>query len=256
VDRVLGAGGDHQGVEARDPDQAEAHNQQAGDGAAAEGDLHGGVDAVIGGLGGAYVGANRDGHADVAGQAREQGTDGEAERGGPVEKQADDEEQHDTRHADGRVLAVQVGLGTFLDSAGDLLHARRAGRFGEDPFNGSHAVDQREKAAGQGEYEFNRHRKSPVCEACVRVAWLHRHPEFRAGPEAEQGLQVEFPYQGIDCRLAMVALDLGKDQPRAVAVVAATHVGLHGKQFAGLFQCHGRESFVCECSPQRRVGSM
>ena len=62
-------------------DQAQADNQHAGDGAAAEGDLHGGIQAVIGCLGGAHIGAHRDVHADVAGHAGENSADGETDGG-------------------------------------------------------------------------------------------------------------------------------------------------------------------------------
>ncbi len=75
--------------------------------------------------------------------------------------EADDEQQHDARHADGGVLPVQIGLGAFLDGAGDFPHAVVAGRLGQDPFDGQHAIDQRTQAAGQGEDEFSRHQGSP-----------------------------------------------------------------------------------------------
>ena len=61
-----------------DAEQAQAHHQHAGDGAALEGDLQRGVEAVVGRFGGAHVGAHRDVHADVAGEAREDGADREA----------------------------------------------------------------------------------------------------------------------------------------------------------------------------------
>mgnify|MGYP000222868898 CR=1 FL=1 len=58
--------------------------------------------------------------------------------------------------------------------------------------------------------------------------------------------------------LAMPAMHLAEQRADGVAVVAAAHVGLYGKQFAGLFQCHGRVSgrviLVNISSPQRRRG--
>jgi hypothetical protein len=66
------------GVVAGDAEQTETHHQQAGDGAAAEGDLQRRVEAGVSGLGGAHVGAHRDVHADVAGGAGQHRADDEA----------------------------------------------------------------------------------------------------------------------------------------------------------------------------------
>ena len=60
----------HDEVVAGDAEQAQAHHQHAGDGAAAERNLERRVDAVVRGLRGAHVGAHRDVHADVARRAR------------------------------------------------------------------------------------------------------------------------------------------------------------------------------------------
>jgi hypothetical protein len=73
-------------VVAGDAEQAQADHQQAGDGAAAEGDLQRRIEAVVGGLGGAHVGAHRDVHADVAGR-RTAPRRSEAECGGPAEEE-------------------------------------------------------------------------------------------------------------------------------------------------------------------------
>ena len=118
------------GVEAGDAEQAQTDHQQAGDGAAAEGDLQGGIQSVVGGLRGAHVGAHRDVHADVAGQPGEHRADGEADGGGYTDEDPDDHQQHDPGHADGGVLPVQVGLGAFLNCGGDFLHAVVAGGLG------------------------------------------------------------------------------------------------------------------------------
>jgi hypothetical protein len=60
------AGAVQEHEEARDRDEAQAHDQQAGDGAALEGDVERRADAAARRLGGAHVGAHRHVHADVA----------------------------------------------------------------------------------------------------------------------------------------------------------------------------------------------
>jgi hypothetical protein len=78
------AHGRQNAVIAGDTEQRQTHHQQAGDGAAAEGNLQCGVEPVVGGLGGAHIGAHRDIHTDVAGGARQHRADDEAERGVPA----------------------------------------------------------------------------------------------------------------------------------------------------------------------------
>ena len=46
----------------------------------------------------------------------------EADRDQPAEQQPDDDEDHDADHADGGVLALQIGLRALADGGGDLLH--------------------------------------------------------------------------------------------------------------------------------------
>ena len=95
---------------AGDADQAEADDQHAGDGAAAERDCERRIEADAGGLRRAHVGAHRDVHADEAGEAREDGADREAAGGLPVEREAEHDEQHDADDGDRRVLAIEVRL--------------------------------------------------------------------------------------------------------------------------------------------------
>src|SRR4029453_9030223 len=54
-----------------DAEEAQADDEKTRDGAALEGQLKGGIQALRGRLGRAHVGAHRDEHADVAGEARE-----------------------------------------------------------------------------------------------------------------------------------------------------------------------------------------
>ena len=62
---------DQEPEEPGDAQQAQAHHQHAGDGAAAEGHVQRRADALGGGLRGAHVGAHRDVHADEAAGARQ-----------------------------------------------------------------------------------------------------------------------------------------------------------------------------------------
>jgi len=119
-------------------------------GVAAEGDLQGIGQSRARRLGGAQIGAHGDVHADVAGAAREQGADQEAEGRPPVQGQAQDQEQHDADNGDGRVLPVQIGGGALLDGGGDLAHPLVAGGLRQHPAYGYAAVEQREHGAEQG----------------------------------------------------------------------------------------------------------
>src|SRR5690606_28926806 len=72
-------------------------------------------------------------HADVAGGAGQHRADQEADRGQPVQREADDQEQRTAGDGDGAVLAVEVGAGAFLDRPRDLLHALIASRLLQHP---------------------------------------------------------------------------------------------------------------------------
>jgi len=173
VDGVLGAAGEQDGVEAGYTEQAQSDHQHAGDGATAEGDLQGGVEAVIGRLGGADIGAYRHVHADVAGQPREHGADSEAGRRRPVDKKADQHQQHDARHADRGVLPVQVGFGAILYGSSDFLHSTAASRFGQYPFRGHDAIQDGSGRAGQCKDKFCGHDISSnnSCYGAIGNVW-------------------------------------------------------------------------------------
>jgi hypothetical protein len=144
-------------VKAGHAQQAQAHHQHAGDGAAAKGHVQRRADAVGGGLRGAHVGAHRDVHADEAAGAREHGADHEADGRLAVEKDADQHGQHHADDGDGLVLARQVGRRARLDGGGDFLHAGVAGVFGQDPAAGPEAV-------GHGD--------QPAASASISAGWL------------------------------------------------------------------------------------
>ncbi len=128
-------------------DEAEAHHQHAGDGAALEGDVERRADAAARGFRGAHVGAHRDVHADVARRARGHRADREAARRGPAQHEADHDEQHHADDGDGRVLPVEVRLGARLHGRGDLAHARVAVRLAQDPRRREAPVEQGEDPA-------------------------------------------------------------------------------------------------------------
>ena len=92
----------------------------------------------------------RDVHADVSRRAGHDGANGETDCGAGPERYPEHDAEHHPDDADGGVLAVQVGLGAFLNGAGDLFHALVAFRLGEDPFHRHEPVDQRQRGAAQG----------------------------------------------------------------------------------------------------------
>ena len=173
MQRILDPGHQQDAVEAGDPEQAQADHQQAGDGAAAEGDLQGRVDTMVGGLRGADVGTHRDVHADVAGDTREHGTDQEADRSGHIQE----DEQHDGEHraddADGGVLTVEVRGCALLDGLRDLAHAVVSVGLGENPFYGDEAIAQRQDRRGQGKQDCRVHNKNiPSIKCTCRTRFL------------------------------------------------------------------------------------
>ena len=151
-------------------EQAEAHAEQAGDGAGAVGHLEGGRHLPLPGGGrGAHVAPHGQAHADEAGQARAQGAGQEADRPGRCrpaakvrsvtvwrtttwsDRAAADGDQHvghgvghlggreedehgqgDDDDPDGLELAGQEGLGPLLDGLGDVLHRGGALVGGQD----------------------------------------------------------------------------------------------------------------------------
>ena len=110
-------------VETGHAQQAQAHHQHAGDGAAPKGYVQRRANALGGGLRGAHVGAHRHVHADEAAGAREHGTDDKADGGLAVEEDADQHRQHHADDGNGLVLPCQIGGGPRLDGGGNLLHA-------------------------------------------------------------------------------------------------------------------------------------
>ena len=96
-----------------------------------------------------HVGANRYEHADVAREARKDSADREADRGIPVERQSERNEEHDADDRDRRVLAVHVGVGAFLNRCRDLLHAIGPGRASQDPAGHEEPIYDREHGGAQ-----------------------------------------------------------------------------------------------------------
>ncbi len=52
---------------------------------------------------------------------------------------------------DGAILAAQIGLGAFLDGAGDFLHLGIARRRTQHLARGEQAIDHRQQAAAYGD---------------------------------------------------------------------------------------------------------
>ncbi len=70
-----------------------------------------------------------------------------AARGQRLEEYADDDRDDDSDNGDGRVLAAEVGAGSFLNSGGDLDHPLVAGGHAEHLAAGDDAVEHRDHAA-------------------------------------------------------------------------------------------------------------
>ena len=127
--------------------QAQAHHQHAGDGAAAESHVKCRANALGGGLRGAHVGAHRHVHANEAAGAREHGADHEADGAQAVQKHRNQNGQHDADDGNGFVLPCQVGGRTGLNGGGNFLHAGIARVLGKNPAAGPKAVADGDQAA-------------------------------------------------------------------------------------------------------------
>ena len=92
-------------------------------------------------FGRAHVGAHRNQHADETGGAGQERADQEADRDDPAEQHADQHEYHRAHDGDGGVLALQIGVGAFLNRLGDLLHAVIAGAGRQDGADLNRAVN-------------------------------------------------------------------------------------------------------------------
>ena len=137
------AGGQQRAVVASHTDQAKAHDQHAGHGAALEGDVHRGAQTSLGRLGGAYVGTHSDVHADKAGSCRQNSADQEADSDLPatqVGHEQEDQEEDGSDNCHRSVLAAQVRGGTFLNGRCNLAHLVVARGLREDPASQDHSI--------------------------------------------------------------------------------------------------------------------
>ena len=140
------AGAKQDPVVAGHAEQPKAHHEHAGDGAAAEGDVQGLAHALVGRLRGAHIRAHGDVHADVAGGSGEHRADQKTDGRGPAQGKAENDQDDCANYADGGVLTIQVGVCTFLDRPGDLLHACVACRLCQDPAHLDRTKKNREQA--------------------------------------------------------------------------------------------------------------
>ncbi len=149
--------------------QPQAHDQHAGDGTAAKRDLQRRVQALLRRFGSTHVGAHRNVHADVAGQAGKQCTDREAIGGQGVKREVYHYKQNDADHANGGVLAIEIGRSAFLNGGRDFLHARVTGGLGQNPAIGKNAVQDGQTGTQKYELQTFRHRSSSQCDEPGRL---------------------------------------------------------------------------------------
>ena len=143
-------------VEAGDGEQPQPDQQQARHRAAFEGHLQGRIEAAVRRLGGPDVCADRDLHPDVPGRGgghrADEESDGrqQAELLRPEPGQPEDRKQPRGHVGDRRILAVQVGIGPFLDGLGDGLHLLGPLLQLQDPLNQIGPVGDPDKRGHNG----------------------------------------------------------------------------------------------------------
>ena len=150
---LLDPEGEQEAVIEGDAEQAQGHDQEAGDRPRLEGHVQAAGEPALGrGLGGADVGPHRDVHADIAGGGREAGADHVADADRDAEEEGQEQEDDHADGGDGHVLAIEIGAGTLLDGGGDLLHPRVPGRHGQHQVPCLHAIGDASTAAQYDEH--------------------------------------------------------------------------------------------------------
>ena len=115
-------------IESGDGEQPQPDQEQPRHRTALEGHLQGRIEAAVRRLGGPDIRPHGDLHPDVPGRGgghrADEESDGrqQAELLRPEPGQPEDREQPRGHVGDRRVLAIQVGIGPFLDGLGDGLH--------------------------------------------------------------------------------------------------------------------------------------
>ena len=146
---------DQDGVVTGNTEQGQADNQHTGNGAALEGDIQCRGNAVTCRLGGTRVGAHGYVHADKAGQAGEDGANGETHGRGGVERKHNNKKDDNADRADGGVLAFQVGLSAFLDGALNAHHFLVAQRLREHAKYGICPVAYTQQGTDESDHDFS-----------------------------------------------------------------------------------------------------
>ena len=157
MDRIFNAHHQQDAVEAGNPQQTQANHQHAGDRTAAECDLHGRIDTVMSRFGSTHIRANRNIHSNVTGKTGENRTDSKANGCRDVQEEGYNRQHHDAHHADGGVLAIEIGARAFLNCGCNFVHSFVAGRFGQDPLHGYHTVTDGNQCAEQRKYQAVSH---------------------------------------------------------------------------------------------------
>jgi hypothetical protein len=135
----------------RDPEQAEADDQQSRDRPGRERYAQRGRDASLRGLCRPHIGPNGHVHADEARSRGQHRADQEADRRAPAKlvPEADHEEEHGGDGRDRRVLTAQVRRRALLHCARDLLHPLGAGGESEQPCGQHDAIGDRQPGADE-----------------------------------------------------------------------------------------------------------
>ena len=181
-----------------DAEQAQGHDEHAGDRPGLEGDVEAAGEAAGGGgLGGADVGAHRDVHADEAGRGRQAGADGVADADLEPEEEGEQHEDDHADHGDGHVLAAEVGGGTLLDGGRDLLHPLVAGGHREDAGARANRPDDARGAAGEHQHVEKplqtRHGHLPLLVARQDQLWRARESALHTSVIVAVGSETRAP---------------------------------------------------------------
>ena len=151
-----------EGEIARYRKKSEAGDQHAGHGAGAKGDRQTALQAVARAFRGAHIGAHRDQHADIAGRARENGAEHEADRCPALQEEEEQRRDDDTDHGDGAILAVEISAGSYLNMAGDFLHAFGPRTRGQHRPGCPDAIEDGEQPRSDGSIGWKHGRVSPL----------------------------------------------------------------------------------------------
>ena len=141
--------------------QAETNHKHAGDGAGLKRNIERRHHALFCSGGRAHIGTHRNIHANKPGKPREACAKHEAKSSEERHAHEQDNGHHGANDGNSTVLALKIGLSSFLDGSGDALHILVAGGGTEHSFGRLVRIVQRKGSTGEHDNQGNKSHITP-----------------------------------------------------------------------------------------------